>query len=365
MVSPYFKILVTIIVLWTLRFSVVQAQTVLTVEEAINTALKNSYDLKIARNNTEIAEINNSYGVAGGLPTILGTAGASESSTSLDQLLFNGTETKRDGVRNSNQNAGINANWTIFNGFYVVSTKLRLAEIEKQSWAQLSGQILTTTSFVMTKYYDLVRLQNYVKTFEKSIAVSQKKLEIIELRKNSGLANDADYFQAQLDYNMAMQDLRSQKLLLKQGKIDLMQLLAKPADTAYSVSDSISFSKSVRLDSVIQFISTHPQVASIENIIRINELTEKQILSQRMPSLRMNMGFNYARSQNSAGISLLNQTYGPTVGLNLSVPIYNGGIYSKQQQVQKVNTLTSRLQRESLLLSMNNSASKAFETYQT
>jgi len=50
------------------------AQKNLSLNEAIQTALKNSYDIQLVENNLSIAKNNNNIGVAGGLPTITNTA---------------------------------------------------------------------------------------------------------------------------------------------------------------------------------------------------------------------------------------------------------------------------------------------------
>src|ERR1700759_1207720 len=45
-------------------------QQPLRLDDAINIALKNSLDIQVAKNNVEINEVNNTYGVAGGLPVV-------------------------------------------------------------------------------------------------------------------------------------------------------------------------------------------------------------------------------------------------------------------------------------------------------
>ncbi len=343
----------------------ISAQPILTLDEAVNTALKNSFDIQISRNDVQIATINNTQGNAGRLPSVSAGANGSQAINQFSQALSNGTITEKAGVKNINENANITASWTVFNGFNVLATKKRLEEIEKQNKALLQSQIQNTIYEVSAKYFDLVRQQNYLKTTVKSISVSEKKLQLVEAKKVNGLANDADYFQALLDYNIANQDLSSQKLLLRQAKIDLKQLIAQNADTNYSAVDTITFGKELILDSILQFIETNPQIASAENLIRINELTEKQVAAQRYPSLRLNAGFNFNRNESSAGLQLYNQTYGPAVGINLAIPIYNGGIFSTQQQVQQINSLNARLQKRSLILNYNNTATKVFEAYKT
>ena len=75
-----------------------KAQQRLTLEEAINIALKNSFDIQLAKNNVEANTILNNYGVAGGYPTVSATANENEQVTNLNQKLSNGTNTNRSGV---------------------------------------------------------------------------------------------------------------------------------------------------------------------------------------------------------------------------------------------------------------------------
>src|SRR6476620_3696291 len=51
-------------------FGSVQAQEILTVDEAVQIALKNNYDIKIASNDSEVSKTNKSIANAGMLPKI-------------------------------------------------------------------------------------------------------------------------------------------------------------------------------------------------------------------------------------------------------------------------------------------------------
>src|SRR5258707_12833151 len=66
-----------------------QTATRLTLPDAVQIALKNNLGIQLARNNVTIAGINNSYGTAGGLPTVTATANDQEQATSLKQEYSN------------------------------------------------------------------------------------------------------------------------------------------------------------------------------------------------------------------------------------------------------------------------------------
>ena len=63
------------------------------------------------------------------------------------------------------------------------------------------------------------------------------------------------------------------------------------------------------------------------------------------------------------GFSLFNQSHGPYIGLGLTVPIFNGNIYKKQQQVAGINVKTASLERDTLLLGIHSSAVKGWQAY--
>jgi outer membrane protein TolC len=60
---------------------------------------------------------------------------------------------------------------------------------------------------------------------------------------------------------------------------------------------------------------------------------------------------------------LLNQSYGPFIGLNVQVPIFNGGATRRQVKVAEINTTIARLQKENVLSSLQSAALRAFESY--
>jgi outer membrane protein TolC len=107
----------------------------------------------------------------------------------------------------------------------------------------------------------------------------------------------------------------------------------------------------------------NPEILAATRQITINELIEKETLAQRYPTLRASTGYNFSSSQSGAGFSLLNQSYGPFIGLNLSVPIYNGTIFKRQQKVAEINTRNATLVRDNLYLGFENSAMRNYQAY--
>lgn len=341
------------------------SQPVLSLKNAIDTTLINSFDIRIAGNNLGITKLNNSYGVAGGMPTLNASLSDNQSITNVNQKLNSGTEIKKSSANGNNMASSITAGIILFNGFKVIATKERLNLLQKQSELQLNLLIQNSIAAVMAKYYDIIRQKEYLKIIQNSLDVSQQKLDIVTERKNVGMANDADYLQALIDVNAAKQTLKSQQLVVDQTKTDLLQLMCKKNYYPYVVDDSIQVDASVQLKSILDFLRQNPQYLSSEQQIKINEQLVKETSALRYPSLRLNTGYNLNRVQSDAGLTLFNQNSGPFAGMTLQIPLYNGNAYKIQKDVAEFNLKNARLQQENLLNLLTADAVKTFESYKT
>lgn len=337
----------------------------MTSQEAVRIALKNNMGIQVARNYTRIADIQNSYGVAGGLPVVGVTASDQEQSTNLKQEYSNPANNKTSNGANSNQvSAQLNASMLLFNGGRVQNAKHRLDMVENQTHQQLNSRALIIVNNVLLKYYDVVRQQSYVKTLQASIDASKQRLAIVQAQQNIGVANNADLFQSQVDLNTQIQNLQAQQLIIDQGKTDLLTLLTLNPDSAIQIQDTILVDKSLQLDSVLAAVQTaNPDVISADQQISILQFVEKETGALRYPSVFVNAGYNYNRNQNAQGFSLLNLNYGPYASLSLSIPIFNGNIYRKQYQVAGINVRNAQLMRDTLLLNYRSNAVKNWQAY--
>jgi outer membrane protein TolC len=341
-----------------------KAQT-LTRDEAVRIALKNNMGIEVAKNNLSAATIYNSYGIAGGLPVVTGTLSDQEQATSLRQKYADPANNKAsNNAFSNNLSASVGGYMLLYNGERVVSAKKRLGTIEAQTRQQLSSRALLLVNNVLLKYFDVVRQQSYARTLQASIDAQKQQLAIVQAQQSVGLANNADLFQSQVDLNTQVQNLQAQQLVIDQGKTDLLTLLTLNPDSTIQIEDTILIDRSIKLADILGSVRTaNPDVIAANEQITINQYIEKETGALRYPSLGANAGYNYSRTQNSAGFSLLNLGYGPYAGVSLNIPIFNGNIYKKQQQVAQLNTKNAQLVRDTLVLNYTSNAVKNFQAY--
>jgi len=353
-----------LIILLALPAMATRAQN-LTSEEAVRIALKNSMGIQLARNNVDIATIYNSYGIAGGLPVVSGSASDQEQSTSIKQVYADPANNKQsNNAFSNNLSAQVNGYMLLYNGQRVVTAKKRLDMIQTQTKQQLSSRALILANNVLLKYYDVVRQQSYAKTLQASIDAQKQQLAIVQAQQSVGLANNADLFQSQVDLNTQIQNLQAQQLIIDQGKTDLLTLLTLNPDSAIVIQDTILVDRNIQLANILSAVqSANPDIIAANEQITINQYIEKETGALRYPSLGVNAGYNYSRTRNSAGFSLLNLNYGPYAAVTLNVPIFNGNIYKKQQQVAGVNIKNAQLVRDTLVLNYTSNAVKNWQAY--
>ena len=354
---------ITLLTLFFCKEDCIFAQQQITLNDAVNIALKNNLDIQIAKNNISAASINNHIGVAGGLPTVTANASTTQQLTGLNQELSNGTTTNRNSVMSNNSAVGFVGTFLLFNGGRVLATKNRLEELQNLSQQQLNVTIQSTIADVMLKYYAVVQQQNFVATLNQSIEVSKQKLSLIETRKSVGLSNDAELFQAQLDLNAQIQALQSQNILINQSKSDLLRSLVLQPNSEIIVKDTIIVDRNVGWETIEVNLKKNPNVLTADIQIVINKIVEREVNARRFPAIFANGGYNYVLNQSTAGFTLLNQNYGPFLGLSVSMPIYTGTANVRQVQVAKINTANAKLQKEIVVQNYQNSAAKAWEAY--
>ena len=344
-------------------FTQLGAQNILRLPDAINLALKNSLEIQLNKNFLEANTILNNYGVAGGLPLVTGSLTDNEQISSINQKLNTGVNISRNAAPSNNFALGVTGSILLYNGNRVVATKSRLATLAKQSERQLNAQVQNILAGVMVGYYDIVRQQSYMKTIEKSIDASNQQLAIVQARQSVGLANNADFFQAQIDLNALLQAKQSQQLIIDQAKTELLRQLTLNPDSAITIQDTILVDRSMQLENVLNKVNKNADIVAAQDQVKINELVVKETAALRYTSIRATTGYNFIRNQAAAGQVLLNQNYGPSVGISIGIPIYNGSVYRRQQKVAAINVDNAELDKQILVRDYSAQVVKNYQSY--
>ncbi|WP_197429045.1 TolC family protein [Phnomibacter ginsenosidimutans] len=341
------------------------AQTVLTLNDAIQQALSKNFDLQIARNDEEVANLLNNWGNAGRLPTVSAAAGYNFSNNNLDQRLSNGTNIKRNGASFQSENASVVAQWRVFNGFRVVAAKSRLQEQQKIANLNVRQQANVLVYNVISAYINLLRFQAQQKANQETLSLFEERMKLAENRFNIGVAGKSDYLQAAADYNAAKTNIMTIENNIEQEKVRLNNILSRNPSEAFTTSDaSITDVAFDDRDKILAAIDTlNPSLLMARSQLAVLYQQQREINANRLPTVTLNAGAGLNNSVNSAGFTLRNTTYGPNAGIQLAVPIFQGGVVKQNLKVNAVQQKSQQVQIESLRNDLMTALAAAYNNY--
>ena len=223
---------------------------VLSLKTCIEKGLKNNYSLRIVKNDEQIAVNNATRANAGYLPTVEAVAGYDATLDSRDTRTRGTSDVTRErNIVGHNVNAGINAEWTIFDGYKIQTNYQRLQELKLQSATQTRMAIEDYIAELVSEYYNYVQQRIRLRNLQYAVSLSKERLRIAQERWITGDKSRLDLQQAQVDFNADSAQSLKQLESLASSQIRLNELMAEKEmnmrirvrDTMINVESSLSF----------------------------------------------------------------------------------------------------------------------------
>lgn len=327
---------------------------VLTPEEAVRIALENNYDIRLSQADAEIAKLNNIKANAGMLPTVDFVAGDNIGLNAYQhQNLADGRVIEAIGAFTNNISAGVQLNWTLFDGKRMYIAKKRLEEVEVLGQLNLQNQVQQTTAAVLQTYYEIVRTRLNERALAEVITLNEERLRIAEARLAAGFSAQTDALQARIDLNQRRTDLLNQQIQTDASKRALNSLLVRLPATPFDVDETLVNTYAPNRDTLIAKITAqNPTLLSLRKNAEVSALIVDENRTLSKPRIQGISQLNLQRTDNSAGFLLNNTVGGLVIGANLSIPLYTGGNIQRQIEVARVQALQSNLLVEAQLLSV-------------
>lgn len=314
------------------------AQDTLHLEQAVATALRNNYDILLAKNDSAIAAINYDYRNAGFYPRVNASGTILFNNNTQRQKLADGSERGGSGVRTTNLSSAVNMNWTVFDGFRMFILRDQLDQAVKLGNLTIKNQVINTVSQVIATYFDIVRQQQQLRNIDEQVAFSEERLQLAQYKLDVGVGIKPDVLQAQIDRNNRLSARVNQLALIDQRKQTLNELMNVPRDVNYYVQDTIPVNTSLVLGDVLNGLEeTNPALQIARTNIDIAELNIKSAKSARWPTVSLLSAYNFNRVNNNTVINpftpLFNMNRGWNYGVTASIPIFNN--FTVRQQIRQ------------------------------
>ncbi len=341
------------------------AQETLTLEKAIDIALEKSYDIKVAKMQQEVSDIQVFKGNAGMMPRVDLNANLGTALNGVNQKLSNGTEINRLGSSLS-PTSNVAMSWLLYDGKRMYATLDRLKSQSQLTALQTRQMMENTVADVMGAYYEVMRQKQTVAFLQTVIKYYEERLTITQQRWDFGKGSKLDYLQSKTELNTQITQLVQANNALKNAKVSLNNLLVRQADEDFDVQEIVG----IMYDPSTEELKSQARAANknlqfLRKTTDISVIAQKEVAALKKPRLTLNSSFGYSLNKTNAGLFLYNQNIGLNTGLVASWNIFNGEITRRQIQVSKINTEILKNQEQDLWIQIESELLRAYNQYQT
>lgn len=312
--------------------------SLLSKRDAVDIALENNYDIRIAEGNVESAANSASIYNSGYLPSIGASGGANYNVQ--DNFIENqdGSDTDERGVQTYSFSGSVALNYTIFNGlgrkynYELLKENYNLTELQARQVIEIS--ILNL--FVV--YYDVARLSQNVNSQVETIDISKRRLLRMNYGYEYGQNTQLDVLNAEVDFNNDSITFLNLRLELENVKRDLNVLLGRDVNVYFEVDTAVNYMNDLIKEELMNHaMRNNVGLLQDQGLLRTAEYDVNINKSVLIPSVGLSAAYNYNDRFNGPTSFFKHQTtIGPTVSANLSWNIFDGGFTKVRIQNSKI-----------------------------
>ncbi|MFW5725972.1 MAG: TolC family protein [Bacteroidota bacterium] len=316
----------------------VSSQQLISLEEGIGIALEQNYSLRIARNQQTIAGNNFTRGNAGLLPVIDLRASYAGNLNNTEQVLRDGGRNNLSNIFNTNTNAGLQANWMIFDGW---RGRIRYRQLEElKSAAEVSTRITLENLVAQfaSEYYFYVQQRQLFNNLQYSVDLSRERVRIEEEHFLLGSGSKVRLLQARVNLNADSSRLERQYEVLSAAQIRLGEVMALPdlAEAFLPIDTLIRINTDLTYDELYtQVLQQNGAMVLARQSLTISQQDLRLVNALKYPYVNFNAGYGYTYNTFQSGTLKNQQTIGLSHGITVGINLYDG----KNQQRRKNNAL--------------------------
>ena len=342
------------------------AQQHYTLKSCLEIGLEKNYSIRMVRNEEQISKNNATIANAGYLPTLDLSAKYSGNIDDTESTARATNEkTKTTGVFDQTFNAGINLNWTLFDGFKIQANYARLKELERQGETLTRIAIEDFIANLTAEYYNYIQQQIRLKNFRYAMSLSKERLRIVEERYIVGNFSRLDLQQARVDYNADRAQYMKQQESVETSRIQLNELMNNQISQDIVINDSI-IDLNTLLSYDVLWQSTQANNASLlksEQNQKLASLEIKAVKSRNFPYLKANAGYGYTLNKYEISSTSQRNNLGLNFGLTLGFNLFDG---NRRREIKnaRIAMENAKLQKANILHTLEADLGNLWQAYQ-
>jgi outer membrane protein TolC len=320
-----FRKLSLVFVLLCLASRLCDAQTLLSLDNAVQEGVRNNFGLKIARNEALIEHNNATAGNAGLFPILSVYAGYEKSSVDAKVEVVTGAELNRSAAAGTLTTAGITARWVVFDGLAMFYELDKLKQEDKIGELELKQQLEQTVAELTLAYCDIIRQHQILLAVKQHLAISNYQLEISKARLKNGLSSEQEMLKAEVLRQTDTISVINQQAEVQKAVMTLNRLMASDLRRKILTDDTIKLEVIPEINEMLKLAS---QMNSQQLMARVTfniGVTNSKILKARQyPKVEIHGQYSLFENQTEAAFIGYNRTIGPLVGITAGIPVFDG-----------------------------------------
>lgn len=323
--------------------TVATAQQRLSLSDAIAKALEYNFDIRIAKTALQQAERNNTLGNAGFSPNVNATAGVTTGSANTRIEFADGRVQEVANAASVGYNGAVSLGWTLFDGGRMFLNKKLLNTQEAVANAQLKERVQAIVSQTVQAYAAAVFQKQQGVAIDTALVLAKTRMILSQVKYETGASAKVDFLQARVDYNTRQSDSLTLEAQHISSLATLNALMGEEADKLYVLDDELQMNTALQPTDKDRLKDLSPSLQIARQNAEASELSAKIAKAFMLPTLSVNGAYSYNRTQSQAGFSLFNQSYGPTGGANLTMPLFQGGNLRRQAKIASLQAMRMQL----------------------
>ncbi|TDK45991.1 TolC family protein [Algoriphagus formosus] len=341
-----------------------QDQEPLDLEKAIQQGLENNFQVKIAVETISLRQGEIGLGWSAFFPVVDAIYTRNFANEDVTQTFVSDPETPREilGAKSRSENFTVAAIYG-FRPEAVVAIK-RLGQLAEISELDAKVAVENTVAAISTAYYRLVlELQRY-EVLERTLELSQARLDIAQAQYELGGAGKRDFLTAEVDYNTDLSLLKSQSQVIEAARINLNELMALEPGVKFFVNDTITVGDELRLlDLEENALLQNKQWLITQRQENVAFLQLRELQVARLPAINLNANYANNTFNSDAGFLIQNQRSGFNYGGNISFNLFSGFALNRRIQNAKVQQRIQNYTVDQFEIQLKSDLYRAFNTY--
>ena len=343
------------------------AQEILTTDQAVKLTLENNLDILVSENVLEISKNNSSILNSDYLPIINAESSFAKNKADVDIDTPGGLSGEIEERDEEAESARLNVIYYLVDGNGRRFNYKKSKELFNRTKFEVKEIIENTLLQLFTIYFDFARLTREQEILKNTLDISLERLERVKTKYKFGQSTSLEVSSAEVDKNTDSLNYLNIMKVLSNTKRDLNLIMNIDLESNFEVNEEVSFVNLLEIEKFYNSGLSNNTMYQILNIdVEISSLELKAIKSTYLPVVQLTGSYGWNENINTNPYGLYNkfvQTGTVYGGVDITLPIFNGGKRITATKNARLNLENSKIQKNKNELEIIKNIRNAYETY--